>query len=73
MVALHDELVSQFERGPVETAEIRRAVDGQIEEMRVMAYAVTDELVALVNELDETQRGMVLEHLQHIGAGDHGP
>ena len=72
MVALHEVLVTQFEQGQVGIAETRRAVDGHIEEMRVLAYAVTDELVALVNELDDTQRATVLEHLQDSRAGDHG-
>ncbi len=59
MVALHEVLAAQFGGGQFDIAEIRRAVDGHIEEMRVLAYAVTDELVALVNELDDTQRGVV--------------
>jgi len=56
MLDLHEELVTQFERGQIGTAEIRRTIDGHIEQLRGMAYAVTDELVALVNELDESRR-----------------
>ena len=72
MVKLHEELVTQLEDGQVSTAAARQAVDRHIEEMRVMAYEVTDGLVALVNELDDTQRGVLLEHLQGTSGGDHG-
>ena len=72
VVALHEELVTQLEGGQVSTAAAREAVDRHIEEMRVMAYAVTDGLVALANELDDTQRGILLEHLQDARVGDHG-
>ena len=67
MMELHEELVTQFERGEVRTAEIRRVIDGHITEPAV-ASALTDELVALVNGLDDTQRGILLEHLPHTGA-----
>jgi Spy/CpxP family protein refolding chaperone len=72
MAALHEVLLTQFEQGQIGIAETRQAVDGHIEEMRVLAYAVTDELIALVNELDDTQRATMLEHLQQTGAGAHG-
>ena len=67
MMELHEELVTQFERGEVRTAEIRRVIDGHITEPAV-ASALTDELVALVNGLDDTQRGILLEHLPRTGA-----
>ena len=72
MVELHDSLVTQFEQGYVRTDEIRRIIDGQLEQIRSMAYAVTDELIALVNELDETQREVLLKHLEGTKAGGHG-
>jgi len=67
MMALHEELVTQFERGEVSTAEIRRVIDGHITEPAV-ASALTDELVALVNGLNDTQRAILLEHLPQTGA-----
>jgi len=72
MAELHDDLVAQFERGYVETDEIRQVIDGHVEQMRVTAYAVTDELVALINGLDEKQREIVLAHLQGAPEGHHG-
>ncbi len=68
MAELHDLLVTQFEQGRVEGAEIRRFIDEHVEQIRLMAYDATDELVALVNSLDERQRGIVREHLQGHGS-----
>ena len=72
MSELHNLLMTQFERGQFGSAETRRAIDGHIEEMRVSAYAVVDELVALVGELDATERETLLRHLREAGAGDDG-
>lgn len=72
MVQLHDSLVEQFESGQIGTAEIRRTIDAHVEEMRAIAYAVTDELVGLINELDGRQRGIVLEHLEGAKARGRG-
>lgn len=67
MTELHDQLVSQFEQGRLETQQIRGVIDGHVEQIRETAYAGTDELIALVNGLDSRQREIVLTHLQ----GDH--
>jgi hypothetical protein len=72
MAALHDQLVGQFEQGHVETDGIRRAIDGHVEQIRDTAYAVTDELIALLNGLDATQREIVLAHLQGNHEEHHG-
>jgi len=72
MLELHESLVTQFKQGYVETDELRGAIDAHLEEFRGMAYAVTDELVALINELNEAQREVLLEHLEGTGSGDHG-
>ncbi len=74
MAELHGKLVDQFEEGHVGTAEIRQLIDEHVEQIRGMAYAVTDELIALVNELDATQREIMLAHLQsnHEGHHSHG-
>ena len=72
MLELHEELVTQFERGEVSTTEIRRVIDEHIKEPAV-ASALTDELVGLVKSLDDTQRGILLEHLPETGpGGGHG-
>jgi hypothetical protein len=74
MERLHEELMAQFEQGDLDAGEIRGVVDEHVEQMREMAYAVTDEIVALVNGLDARQRDIVLEHLQagHAGHQGHG-
>jgi Spy/CpxP family protein refolding chaperone len=72
MVELHNELMSQFESGYIENAEIRRVIDEHVEQIRETAYVVTDELVGLVNALDERQRGIVQEHLDAARDRDHG-
>lgn len=74
MAELHHRLMTQFGQGRVETDEIRRVIDRRVERTRDMAYAVTDELVALVNGLDPGQREIVSAHLRHVEGGhpDHG-
>ena len=72
MADLHNQLVTQFERGYIESGEIRGFIDGHVEQIRGMAYAVTDELIELINGLDEKQRGILLAHLQGAKSGDHG-
>ena len=71
MAELHGKLVEQFEAGHVGTDEIRQLIDEHVEQIRGMAYAVTDELIGLVNELDATQREIMLEHLQGNDGGHH--
>ena len=72
MADLHNQLVTQFERGYIESGEIRGFIDEHVEQIRGMAYAVTDELIELINGLDEKQRGILLAHLQGAKSGDHG-
>ena len=72
MAELHEQLVAQFEQGHVETDGIRRLIDGHVEQIRDMAYTVTDELIALVNELDPVQREIMLEHIQGAREGHRG-
>jgi Spy/CpxP family protein refolding chaperone len=73
MADLHRQLVAQVERGGLDTAEVRGIVDGHVEQIRAMAYAVADEVIALVNGLDATQRETLLEHLREpLAKGDHG-
>jgi Spy/CpxP family protein refolding chaperone len=69
MVELHEKLVAQLGRGEeVDRAEIRRVVDEHVAQIRSMAYAVTDELVALANSLDTRQREILQEHLRDYAA-----
>jgi Spy/CpxP family protein refolding chaperone len=70
MVELHERLVQQFQEGRIEPEEVRAVIDEHVEQLRGMAYSVTDELLTLVNELDESQRRVMLEHLQ-AGHGGH--
>jgi Spy/CpxP family protein refolding chaperone len=75
MIELHNNLVEQFERGRLETDEIRRTIDEHVEQIRETAYAGMDELVALVNGLDARQREIMMTHLQGNQAGhdSHDP
>ncbi len=68
MADLHNQLVTQFERGYIEPREIRGFIDGHVEQIRGMAYAVTDELIELINGLDEKQREILLAHLRNGSA-----
>ena len=72
MAELHDRLVAQFEQGYVEPDEIRQVIDGHVEQIRDVAYDVTDELIALINGLDARQREIVLAHLQGNNGGHPG-
>ncbi len=71
MAEVHDQLVSQVEQGYLDIDEVRRLIDEHLEQMRSVAYAVTDELVPLVNELDASQRETLLTHLQGNEKGHH--
>ena len=72
MNVLHTSLMEQFEQGYVDNAEIRKTIDEHVDQLRSMAYDATDELVALVNGLDERQRGIVLEHIEAAKRGGAG-
>lgn len=73
MAELHEQLVARVEEGDLDAYEIRAIVDGHIEQIRTIAHAVTDEVVALVNGLDAAQRETLLTHLQEtVEAGHHG-
>jgi len=71
MVELHNELVAQFQQGGLDNNSMRLVVDDHVEQIREMGYAVTDELVALVNSLDATQRDTLHRHLQEAQAQHH--
>ncbi len=76
MIDLHNRLIEQFEQGNIETGEIRHLIDGHLEQVREMAYGVTDELIALVNGLDARQREILLTHIRGKHDGNdahHGP
>ena len=60
---LHELLLEQLRLGHMDAAEIKRAVDEDLERMRQTAHDVTDELVALAKGLDATQREKLLRHL----------
>ncbi len=67
MAQLHDKLVAQYEQGPLSTDELHGLIDDHLEQTRALFYGVTDELAALLNELDETQRATLVEHLRQAG------
>lgn len=72
LIELHEQLVGQVEQGDLETDAVRAIVDEHLEQIRSMAYGVTDELIALVNGLDATQRESLLAHLREHGEDHHG-
>ncbi len=71
MIDLHNRLIEQFEQGKVETGEIRHVIDGHLDQIREMAYGVTDELISLVNGLDARQREVLLTHIRDKHDGDN--
>lgn len=56
--------LGRVESGYIDPMEARQTVDAHINQMRHNAYRVTDEMVALINSLDSTQREILVEHLQ---------
>jgi Spy/CpxP family protein refolding chaperone len=58
------ELVAAISEGKVENTEVRAAIDSHLEEFRVVAYEVSDELVALANSLDDDQRATLREEIR---------
>jgi hypothetical protein len=68
MAELHRSLVGQLAADELDGAAIRRVVDEHVERMRRTIDAVTDEIVALVDGLDERQREMLREHLRDHAA-----
>ena len=69
MSSLHERMLTQLSQDRVDSQELRRMIDEQVEQRRVLAYAVTDELIGFVEELDANQRRTLLEHLE---GRDHG-
>ena len=70
MMDLHAGLITQLGRDAIGAAEIRPIVDDLIATPAVAAD-LTNELVALAAGLDDTQRGILLAHLQDTPSGDH--
>jgi hypothetical protein len=63
MGELHEKLVAQCTDGEVESADLRPVVDAHVERFRGLLYSITDEFVALLQGLDERQRGILKDHL----------
>lgn len=59
-------LISRLGQGPLTPEEVRPVIDSHLEQFRATAYSISDELVALVNSLDDTQRATLLAHLQEV-------
>lgn len=73
MAVLHEQLMAQIEQGRIESDEIRLVIDSHVEQIRTMAYAVTDELIELANGLDARQREILLAHLRENSNGHDSP
>ncbi|NJL27636.1 MAG: apolipoprotein A1/A4/E family protein [Thermoanaerobaculia bacterium] len=65
-------ILERLEQGSLSSEEVRPVIDGHIEQFRGVAYAISDELIALVNSLDETQRATLRAHVQEMHGGDAG-
>lgn len=65
-------LAARLGQGPMSTEEVRPVIDQHVEQIRATAYQISEELVALLNSLDETQRATVLAHLQEVHGTDAG-
>lgn len=59
-----DWMLGALEEGEVDGGEVRQKLDAHVEQFRDIAYEVSDEFVALINSLDERQRGLLAEHLE---------
>jgi len=70
MIELHEKLMAQFEAGQVETGELHDAIDAHLEQIRKMAYGVTDEMIGLINDLDEEQREQLQTRLAEFHDND---
>jgi len=57
-------LASRLDQGPLTPEEVRPMIDEHLEQFRGAAYAISDEVIALVNSLDEPQRATLRAHLQ---------
>jgi Spy/CpxP family protein refolding chaperone len=79
----HQRLVDQISQGDIDSQEVRGEIDRHLEELKTVAYTVSDELVALINSLDEEQRATLMEHIEKAhgemaklhggcGASSHG-
>jgi hypothetical protein len=73
MAEIHHQMITRVAQGELDADGVRALIDGHLEEMRSVAYAVTDELVALIDGLDSGQREILLQHLQGNHAGHEGP
>lgn len=68
-IAEHLEVViGRIEDGTLNATEARLHIDAKMDTMRSTAYLVSDELIALVHSLDDEQRKMLTEHLEHAQA-----
>ena len=63
MQELHELLISQFHAGAIDEAEVRGMIDQHLEQIRGTAYAVTGEMVTLINGLDTRQREILMQHI----------
>lgn len=70
MAELHEKLMDQFEVGQVETRQLHEMIDAHLEQIREMAYGVTDEMIGLINELDEAQREQLRARLAELHGED---
>lgn len=70
-----DWFLDRVRQGDLTTAEIRGVVDRHLEEIRTLAYAIGDDVVAVVETLDDEQRELVAGHLEamHSCHGGQGP
>jgi Spy/CpxP family protein refolding chaperone len=56
--------IDRLEQGDLTAAEVREVIDQRLEQVRNIAYQIGDEAVAFANSLDDTQRGVLVEHLR---------
>ena len=70
MASGHDEhlsaLIERIETGELDVDEARQVVDAHLTVAQHTAYTVLDELVPLVNSLDDTQRELLVDHLEQV-------
>ena len=59
-------LAERIETGELDVDEARQVVDSHLQVAQHTAYTVLDELVPLINSLDDTQREILVDHLEKV-------
>ena len=62
----HQTLLAEIAAGSVDADKVKVAIDQHLEEGRLFAHEVADDLVVFVNSLDDAQRATLVEKVQRF-------